>query len=276
MEIEIIRLSELNEKKNNLGQKIKNDELYKILYFESFKGQIFIDFLPINLKVDSLLFLNKRTDLNFKNIESVDGKVILFSDAFFNVTEKAEIILKDSLLFNELFSTFNLDLSEGYTYFKDLLFLMASEINNYDQVFKLEILQNLLFSFLLLAERERKKQLNFNEKQSVDLYYALLFKRLVDENFKKNRLLSFYASQLEISKIYLNEVTLKTYGKMAKQIIDDKTMIEAKRLLVNTTEEIQKISFDLGFDQPTYLSKFFRRNKESSPGDFRKKQGTSN
>src|SRR5690606_31497413 len=113
-------------------------------------------------------------------------------------------------------------------YFISLLSLIESELNTNEQVFRLEILQNHLFSFLLLAERERRKQLNFSQKQSVDLFYALAFKSLLDENFIKDRSVNFYATQLGITKIKLNEVTLKIYGKMAKQIIDDKTMIEAK------------------------------------------------
>src|SRR5690606_31868198 len=139
MEIEVHSLNNFKENGSSLREKLKNTRLFKIFLFHELKAQTFVDFLLINVLENSLLFLNNRVDFELKKIERLEGKVIFISDLFFSELEKADMILKDTLLFNELFPAFNLDLFGGRSYFNNLLFLIETEINSTEQVFKLEI-----------------------------------------------------------------------------------------------------------------------------------------
>ncbi|MDR3693201.1 helix-turn-helix domain-containing protein [Mucilaginibacter sp.] len=56
-----------------------------------------------------------------------------------------------------------------------------------------------------------------------------------------------------------------------REFIDDRVMLEAKRLLAHTTESIKAIGFDLGFDEPPNFFKYFRKHGHLPPAEFRKK-----
>jgi len=58
-------------------------------------------------------------------------------------------------------------------------------------------------------------------------------------------------------------------GKLPKEIINDRVLLEAKRLLVHTNLSIKVIGQDLGFDDPAYFVRYFKKNTEMTPLEFR-------
>jgi AraC-like DNA-binding protein len=122
-----------------------------------------------------------------------------------------------------------------------------------------------------LAERERRKA-GFNEiRKGEDLDYTILFKNLLDDQFKNLKSVAGYAAMMAVSEKKLNKSTLKVLGKSPKVLIDERVVLEAKRLLAHTTSSIKEIGFELGFDEPTNFIKYFRKHVASTPIDFRSK-----
>ncbi|MEN9701160.1 MAG: hypothetical protein RIR55_475, partial [Bacteroidota bacterium] len=76
---------------------------------------------------------------------------------------------------------------------------------------------------------------------------------------------------MAVSEKKLNKSTLKVLGKSPKVLIDERVVLEAKRLLAHTTSSIKEIGFELGFDEPTNFIKYFRKHVASTPIDFRSK-----
>ena len=68
----------------------------------------------------------------------------------------------------------------------------------------------------------------------------------------------------------LQQAVAESVGKTPKQLIDDRLLLEAKRLLVYTNHSIKEIGFQLGFEEPTNFSRFFRKQAGHSPAEFRK------
>jgi AraC family transcriptional regulator, transcriptional activator of pobA len=58
-------------------------------------------------------------------------------------------------------------------------------------------------------------------------------------------------------------------GKTPKEIIDDRILLEAKRILAHTTESIKEISYYLGFEEPTNFIKYFKKHASVTPTEFR-------
>ena len=79
-----------------------------------------------------------------------------------------------------------------------------------------------------------------------------------------------YARELGYSARTLSRACRLASGQTAKQILNDRFVLEAKRLLVHTTMTAASISSQLGFSEPTNFTKFFSRNTDMSPTDFRK------
>jgi len=242
---------------------------YHILWFQKGSPTHLVDFNPVKVKPNTILFLNKDTVQRFDTKGNFDGKAILFTDNFFCKSEADTKFLRGSILFNDLFSVSQLQLQKSSTLFADLFQQMESELTNSKDNYQSDILQNLLHNLLLQSDRERRKQ-NFTEiKKGADLDYVMLFKELLENQFRKQKLVSSFAEQLRVTEKRLNQATSKVLDKSPKQMIDERIMLEAKRLLAHTNESVKEIGFELGFDEPTNFIKYFRKHHNSTPVEFR-------
>ena len=95
------------------------------------------------------------------------------------------------------------------------------------------------------------------------------FKRALLKNFKTVKSPSEYASLLNISPSYLNEVVKHTTGLSVSHWIHQEVMMEAKRLLYFTSLGVKEIAFQVGYEDHTYFSRLFSKVVQCSPGQFR-------
>ena len=270
-EIEIVDIAELyKEFKENLTTTHRTG-FYHIIWFEKGNPTHLVDFNPIKIKPNTILFLNKNTVQRFDHKTKFEGKAILFTDSFFCKTESDTKILRNSILFNDLFSISQFQINKQGNIFSDILQSMASELQKPKDNYQSDILQNLLHNFLLYSERERRKQ-NFTEiKKSADLDFVMLFKDLLEINFKNQKQVNFYAKEIIITEKRLNQATSKVFGKTPKEIIDDRIILEAKRILAHTSNNIKEIGYELGFEEPTNFIKYFKKHSLVTPVKFREK-----
>lgn len=242
---------------------------YHILWFQLGSPTHLVDFKEVKIEPNSLLFLNKDTVQKFDKQGNYDGKVILFTDSFFCKSEADTSFLRGTILFNDLFAVSQIQVTKSSTLFSNILVQMEQELAQSKDNYQSDILQNLLHNFLLLSERERRKQ-DFTEiNKGPDLDYVILFKDLLDQNYRKQKQVSTYAKLIGITEKRLNQATSRTLDKTPKQIIDERIMLEAKRLLAHTNDSVKEIGFDLGFDEPTNFIKYFRKHSHSTPVEFR-------
>ncbi|MCH5224753.1 MAG: AraC family transcriptional regulator [Muribaculaceae bacterium] len=98
------------------------------------------------------------------------------------------------------------------------------------------------------------------------------FLSLVQQHFKKERFLDFYASQLEVSTKHLSRTVKESTGFTAVEWIDRFVILEAKVLLKATNLSIQQISDELNFASQSFFGKYFKKHIGKSPKDFRNSQ----
>ncbi len=268
-EFELVGIGQLYNNHSDTLTTPHRTGFYHILWFQKGSPTHIVDFNPIKIKPDTLLFLNKDTVQRFDKKGGFDGKAILFTDSFFCKTETDIKYLRSSILFNDLFSVSQIQMSKTASLFAHLFQLMEIELENEKDISQSDILKNLLHNFLLLSERERRKQ-DFTEiKKGANLDYVMLFKDLLETNYRKLKQVSNYAKKISVTEKRLNQATSKILDKSPKQMIDERVMLEAKRLLAHTNESVKEIGFDLGFDEPTNFIKFFRKHSNSTPVEFR-------
>jgi AraC-like DNA-binding protein len=132
-----------------------------------------------------------------------------------------------------------------------------------------EIITTRLRLIALMISREAETIFN---KQTVYQSKPVLFKylALIDKHYKSEKLVSYYAGQLNISANYLNILCQKHFHVSATALIHERLILEIKRILLTTENPIKAIAFDLGFYDMAYFSKFFKKHTHISPKQFRK------
>jgi AraC family transcriptional activator of pobA len=98
-------------------------------------------------------------------------------------------------------------------------------------------------------------------------------RRLVDQHFRKERLISFYAAKLVMTADRLNDHVKRATGVTAGHLIRQRVLTEAKRQLVFTSQPIHEIAYDLAFSDPSHFTRFFRKQTGTTPQAFREGRG---
>lgn len=94
---------------------------------------------------------------------------------------------------------------------------------------------------------------------------------LIDEHYVAIKEPSRYAEMLNISDKHLNRSVQKTVGKTTTELIHDRVILEAKRLLSKKANNIQQVAFALGFEDASYFSRFFKKKCGYSPRSFQER-----
>lgn len=92
---------------------------------------------------------------------------------------------------------------------------------------------------------------------------------LVDAHFREHRPVGFFAGRLGLSPTHLNRLARLHLGESVQALIDRKLIAEARRALVFTIEPATAVALSLGFSDPAYFNRFFRKNTGMTPGRFR-------
>jgi len=98
-------------------------------------------------------------------------------------------------------------------------------------------------------------------------------RRLIDEHFRKERLISFYAEKLAMTADRLNDHVKRATGVTVGHLIRQRVLTEAKRQLVFTNQPIHEIAYDLAFSDPSHFTRFFRKQTGATPQAFREARG---
>ena len=114
----------------------------------------------------------------------------------------------------------------------------------------------------------------FTEAESIGnehIYHPTIekFNELIEENFAKERSVQFYADELNVHPVHLNFLMKKHTGLTAKKAIDSKIILEAKYLLIHSSDSIKEIANRLNFSDVNYFSSFFRKQVRMSPREYR-------
>src|SRR5260370_15296725 len=100
-----------------------------------------------------------------------------------------------------------------------------------------------------------------------------VLRRLIEEHFRRDRHVGFYAQRLAMTPDRLNDHLKRAAGVTAGHLIRQRLLTEAKRQLVFTNQPIHEIAADLAFADPSHFARFFRNNTRTTPQAFREARG---
>ncbi|MGN7863653.1 helix-turn-helix domain-containing protein [Chryseobacterium sp. 22458] len=269
-EFEIVKLQDLYHTSKRIMTVPHRTNFYHIVWFKNGGYNHLVDFEPVEIESNTIIFLSRHKIHSFDEKVNLNGLAILFTDDFFCKTEEHSRFLNSTALFNDLLTLPQITINEE-SIFTGIIELMENELLHPADHFQPELLRNYLHSFLLLAEREREKEGFSGPKKSADLDYVIVFKDMLEKNYTRLKQVSSYAKEIHVTEKRLNQATSKILGKSPKKLIDERVMLEAKRLLIYTTESVKEIGYKLGFEEPTNFIKYFRKHNTQTPIEFREK-----
>lgn len=227
-----------------------------------------IDLVPHTIGENTIFSLSPGQTLSIPH-QTNDYVVIQFNREFYCVQDHDQEVSCNGILFNGALSTpmLQLDADEQRS-FNVLLEVIKEEFANQDDV-QLEMLRTVLKRFIIKCTRLAKLQFSdtFISPQELDIVRH--FSALVEKHFRTLHKVGDYADLMNKSPKTLSNV-FKTLGeKTPLQIIHERIILEAKKLLLYTDKSSKEISFELNFSDPVQFSRLFKNEIGLAPGDFR-------
>jgi AraC-like DNA-binding protein len=237
-----------------------------ILWFNSGDNTLIIDGREYVFSKNQIIFL---TEFHKVKIEVI-GKVrfLRFNRPFYCILDHdTEVGCKGILFFGASQLPVIQIPDEDFEQFETLWKMFRIEMDSNDNL-QIDMLQMMLKRYLILCARLFKLQSSYpNEKFELDVVREFNF--LVEQHFKTKHSVSEYANLLNKSPKTISNIFSKMGAKTPLQYIQERRILEAKRLLSYSDMQIQEIAYEIGFDDVQAFSRFFRNQIGVSPSTFR-------
>ena len=256
--------------------KIHRLSTFTIVWVRGGQGSLHTDFSCLQFEAGDMLFFTPFQPFALRSKQPVEGTIYHFSNEFFCLERHRHEVACDGVLFNNIYAPPCLRIdSKDAAQFADLTQKMFDAFASHNAFAREDILYSYLKIFLVHASRICLEQ---NEsKLGVSTEYPLLqqFKAKIEQHFTTRCTPSDYAEMLHISLKALGKLTKKHLGKTPGDLVTERVLIEAKRLLYLSEKSVKEIAFDLGFEDQHYFSRFFKKNASISAEEYRRKVGTA-
>ena len=251
----------------NFQQSLHRHDFFELSFLEKGEGYFFSDFNRYKIHAGTLLFMRPgqihylEADLSqtVSTIIGVRPEFIalhgnqtnpLHTYAFFDIGAHPLLIL-------------NTEQQKAFESLTNLL-VQRYKANSTNEALIYSYLQVILAEASQLYDQSHKRLL------SVAANLTKRFKLLVETHFLERKKVQAYADDLHVTPNHLIKVIRDITGKTPGQVIKERLMLEAKRLLVYSDKDIASIAYELAFTDPSQFGAWFRNAEGKSPGQFRK------
>ena len=267
----IMKICDLKDEERRENQLPHLHNFYSIFWIQSGQAVHATDFVEYVIEKDTLLFVPPGLKHRMVLDQIAGGFSILFNEEFARYNRKNYTPFKEYDLFNnpEFKSIIKVD-DAVKDQLNALISLMTEEVQQPDK-YSADAVLNLLHLFLLKSIRvfETQYQPALADAEQTDSVSIIRFKELIEENYTREKSVSAYADMLSMNPTCLNEVTKKSAGITAGEMIRNRIIEEAKQKLFATNMSGKEIAYLLGFDDPSYFSRFFKKYTGLTIKDFR-------
>lgn len=243
-------------------------DLFTFIKTQGSEAKIVVDSIPYTIPPHTLIALTIIQYFEF--VYGNDLTVYQFNREFYCIKDHDHEVSCSGLLFLGNLHVPIISIAKNEQRKLELLHeVLEDELDTKDTI-QAEMLRMVLARFIIIATRILKANQGFSEElndSKVDLLRT--FNVLVEMHFREAHNVSFYAEKLFKSPKTLSNSFAKLHTSPL-QIIHDRIILEAKRLLIYTDKTAKEIAYDLGFDDASHLSRLFKKHTQLSPSDFKK------
>ena len=252
-------LNEYQKVNNHHNTKPHIHSFYQIIWFKKGVGKHFVDFKSYDVHDNAIFFIAKNQVHYFDENPNYVGVLLHFNESFLvQNDDEVEFFLKCNM-FNSPFQQPSCCIGNAITPDLEMyLSIIKKELQNINSFGKNELLRSVLKMFLIQVQRCKndfgKEQMDVVATQNEKRLQLLKFVTILDENFKKGFTVAEYAGLMSISPRTLLGITNQFLGKTPSQMIQEKIILEAKRLLLHSSLNVDR----LGFEDPSYFVKYLK------------------
>lgn len=230
-----------------------------------------VDTRQLSVKPGDLMFVSERHVVNnYKSSPDFECMYILLSTEFYhsfvlNVKNVSSLLIFS--MNNPVVTLTPHEILVYTNYYQTIRMKMADEQHHYRTSLVKALLQAMFYDMSNVIWRV--EQSDVKTKKRADELFAQ-FIRLLEENFRTERRVSWYADQMNITAKYLSEMVKQVSKRTPNEWIDSYVMLEIRVLLKNTTKSIKEIAQAVNFPNQSFFGKFFKEHMGISPSEYRK------
>lgn len=253
---------------NVLKQDLHRHDFFFILLLEKGKGSHEIDFAEYEVLDYSVFFLRPGQVHQLQLEANCTGYLMEFNDAFYHPTDKASS--------QRLRKASNKNYCELEVHrFKKLQAILLQIFEEYTgrEDGYLDMIKASLEIFFIEFVRQSPNPNSIS--QNISSYNQERFEEFLaclDKHITTHKQVSDYTNKMSLSPYQLNEITKGAVGKTPSELINEQIILEAKRYLLATPNQVKDIADHLGYEDVSYFIRFFKKHTNLSPEAFRHKQ----
>ncbi|OOQ57794.1 helix-turn-helix domain-containing protein [Mucilaginibacter pedocola] len=253
-----------------------NSEAYKpyikVMYLP--KGcKIKVDFEVYNTEGPALFFISPNQVLNIVGLCTETGYFIFYNRDFYCVQIHDDEVACDGLLFNNINNMPMTAVPEHEAAFINYLFAQMEDEFRLKEASQEEMLRTYLKQLLIKSTRLWKQQhldgALMNQQNDPDSFRH--FTQLVEKYYKEKHTVADYADLMLVAPKTLTHRFKRMNLPQPNEVIKNRILLEAKRLLVHTSMTAKEIAYELGYDDPAYFSRLFYIKTGEPPSGFKSK-----
>ena len=244
---------------------------YEMCFFTGGSGIHEIDFNSHKIQSPSIHFLRPGQVHLLHRGKDYKGYLVVFSEEFFNLRFQNIEVIPGYPLVSKLENGPILNLNDQqFNEFNQLVRFIEQELAVYNSESEEIIISYLKIFFLKLRQNFSKLVTTQNEATNFMKKTVYRFNQLVDKYYDQIHHVKEYAELLGESPIQLNRAVKSVTGKTSSEIIIERLILEAKRLLLFSDLSNKEVAYKLNYEDPSYFARIFRRKTGFTPTDFRK------
>ena len=243
---------------------------HELIWIRDGHGKHLIDGEPVEFGPNTLTLIAKGQVHQFQRAEEIKGVVARFDDEWLSDGLAGEVGRR--VLFTSTGCTSLGPPEDEAERFDALLGLLRVEASRPANRESAELRRHLLSAALLWAQRWREAQLEEGGATRSDVQLHQRFLETLERDFQTSHDAGHYAAELNVSPGNLSRILVRLTGRTTKQLILERVILEAVRLLRFSDLSVKEIAARLGFSDQFAFSKAFKRQRGEAPADFRSRR----
>jgi AraC-like DNA-binding protein len=264
---EVFQVEKIVEENCDILKQSGENEL-SLLWFTSNDNKLQIDAKNHTFNKNTIIFTTEFHKIEIQKVNHL--QLLRFNRPFYCVLDHDSEVGCKGILYYGASTLPQINLSnDDLEIFQAIWKILIMELKTKDNL-QQEMLQTMLKRILILCTRKYKKQLNFQAVNHSESNIIREFNFLVEMHFKEKHSVVDYAELLHKSPKTLSNLFKKLGNKTPLQFIQNRLLLEARRLLTHSNKNISEIAYQLGFNDVQSFSRFFKNQESVSPLEFRK------